>query len=206
MKLINVVIVEDDNHWSKLLLEFLDTYEDIKVVGTANTSEEAIDLISQVNVDIVLMDINLSEQESGIISCSRITELHPRLKIIMLTGFRDEEMIKKSFNAGATNYILKENYKSIPQKIRETCSNFNPIEVLLEELYLYKKEEILHNLTCREREIYNLYERGYKRSQIEKALIKSTSTVKTQIHSILKKTKCKNMDEIKRKVRTRGIL
>lgn len=207
MKVINVLIVEDDSYWSDLLSKFLNKHEDIKVTGEATTLEEIVKIISsKVKVDLILMDIRISENESGIIFCSHISELYPKLKIIMLTGLQDIKMMKKSFAAGAVNYILKENYASIPQKIREAFSTFNPIEVLLEEFYLYKKEEILHNLTNSEREIYDLYEKGYKRSEIEKILIKSTSTVKTQIHSILKKTNCKNMKQIKRKVKTRGIL
>jgi CheY-like chemotaxis protein len=65
-------------------------------------------------VDIILMDINLSENNmDGYMPAAEISQTKI-VKIIMLTSIESEEVIRNSFTAGAVNYILKSNYTEIP--------------------------------------------------------------------------------------------
>ncbi|MRB73542.1 DNA-binding response regulator, partial [Bacillus thuringiensis] len=76
----------------------------------------------------------------------------------------------------------------------------NPFTVLINDYCFLKKEFLLNNLTCSEREVYNLIEKGYSRSQIQRILFKSQNTIKSHIHNILKKMNCTNTRSVIEKV------
>lgn len=133
MSKIKTVLVEDDPMWLELMTNFLNKQTDIVVVGTACTKEDAILVAkSEFEIDIILMDINLSENKcDGISTALEIYKMR-QIKIIMLTSLDANELITNAFAAGAINYISKSNYKNIPDTIRNTFEQKSPLEVLLE--------------------------------------------------------------------------
>jgi DNA-binding NarL/FixJ family response regulator len=206
MDIIKVLIVEDDLDWLKELVRFLYNEEDILIIGTATNKEEAVELAKTIQLDIVLMDINLSDNIlDGIYATLEMTEICDA-KVIMLTSLIDEEVIEKAFTAGAVNYIVKSKYKLIPHMIREAYSETTPVEILMKRYRNYKKEEQLRSLTPAETEVFNLVEQGYTRSQIEVKLYKTENTVKNQIKNILKKLGGSSVKEAIAKVEKRGLL
>lgn len=205
MDRIKVLIVEDDSDWLKELMRFLNKEEDILVVGTARTREEAVQLAKTIQIDIVLMDIHLSVHHlEGIYATLEIAEISDA-KVIMLTSLMDEEVIEKSFTVGAVNYIAKEKYKQLPNAIREVYSETTPIEILVKKYRNFKKEEQLKDLTPAEKEVYDLVEQGYTRSQIEGKLSKAENTIKNQIKNILKKLGGSSLKEAITIVEMRGL-
>ncbi len=207
MSKIKVAIVEDDENWLKTMTDFLERFEDIEVVWTALTRADAIETIkSFVDTDVVLMDINLNgNRHEGIFTVLDILEFKT-VKVIMLSSLTDDDTIKDSFTAGAVNYIIKSNYKDIPDIIRQTYNDISSIDVLLKEFMRLKKEEQLIKLTPSEREVFGYKEKGYKQIQIEKMLFKAESTVKAQVKSILRKLNVKSSKKAVKKVNNRGLL
>ena len=78
--------------------------------------------------------------------------------------------------------------------------------MLIDDFNKLKKQEQLKDLTNAEKDLFELLEKGYSRSEIQEKLIKTENTIKTQIKNILKKLGVKNTKEAVRKVQTRGIL
>lgn len=202
---IRVFIVEDDPVWVRNMQKFLGKQKDILVVGVAVNKEEAIKLAHVLEFDVILMDIILDgNRYDGIYAAKEILEFK-KTKIIMLTCVFDEHIITSSFTAGAVNYLCKENYLDIPNAIRLVYRNKSPIEVLLNEFSRLKKEEQLKALSPSEREIYDLIEQGYTRTQIEQTLFKTKNTVKMQVRSLLNKLGVSNSREAIRKVNDKGL-
>ncbi|MFZ5987844.1 MAG: response regulator [Bacillota bacterium] len=202
---IRVLLVEDDPVWVRNLTKFLSRQKDILVIGVASSKEEAIRLAQSLEFDVILMDINLDKNKyDGIYAAMEILEIK-KAKIIMLTCIMEDSVITNSFAAGAVNYVSKENYQDIPNVIRMAYKNKSPIEALLNEFSRLKKEEQLKDLSPCEREIFDLIEQGYTRSQIEEKLLKTRNTLKVQIKKILSKLGVSSSKEAVHKVKYKGI-
>lgn len=206
MDKIKVAIVEDDPVWLSSMVFFINNEPDLKVIATASNKQAAVEMAREHDMDIILMDINLTENNiDGIYAAAEISQFK-QVKTIMLTSLESEEVITNSFTAGAINYVSKKNYADIPGAIRSIYNKTSPMEVLLKEFSRLKEEEQLSCLSNAEKEILDLVEKGYSQSKISSILYKSPGTLKSQINKILKKmgvTSCK--DAIK-KIRSKGIL
>lgn len=206
MSKIKVFLVDDDSQWLRTMQIFLGNFPDLTVVGTATTRKEAVRKALSLAIDVILMDINLTETRyDGIFAAAEICQFKP-VKILMITSFDDEDIILNAFAAGAVNFIPKTQYQVIPEAIRATYHNRSPIEIVLRDYSRLKEAEQIQSLTRSEREILALAERGLSRTQISRTLHKSEQTVKNQIGSILKKLDVKRLKEAIIKVKTKGII
>lgn len=203
---IRIALIEDDLGWLKAMVSFLNNEDDILIVGTAMNKKDGINLAKNLQVDIFLVDINLMENKyDGIYAAVEILEA-TQCKIIMLSCVKDEKIVADSFAVGAVHFISKEDYEDIPKVIRTIHSNsFSPVEVLAKKYLQLKKEEQLHKLTFSEREVFDLIEQGYTRSQIGEKLFKTKNTLKTQIKKILSKLDVSSSKEAVKKVKFNGI-
>ncbi|MCV4231957.1 response regulator transcription factor [Virgibacillus sp. LDC1] len=207
MNRIQIFLVEDDPDWIKSMTVFLNAQEDMIVVGTAESSEQAIAMAQILSFDIVLMDIQLTAGRlDGIYTAAEILERKPQAKAIMLTSLGDEQVITQSFTAGAVNYIEKSKFKELPAAIRSAVLHLGSMEVLLKEFARLKREEQLRGLTPAEREVFDLLDEGYTHSQMEKKLFKTESTLKNQINKMLKKLGVRSSKEAVEKIRRKGIV
>ncbi|MGO1102065.1 response regulator transcription factor (plasmid) [Priestia megaterium] len=205
--IIRVVLIEDDPDWLSIMENIIGKEEDMMLVGCAQTQEEGITLSHALsNIDIFLVDINLSGANLDGIYTALELKRSKTSKVIMLTSLSDEEVIQQAFTAGATNYILKKDAARIPEIIRSTYhAETNPVEVLLKDYRRMKTEEQLKDLTNAERTVYQLMEKGLSRSEIQEKLVKSSNTIKNQIQSILKKLSVSDVKAAINKARSGGI-
>ena len=205
--IIRVVLIEDDPDWLSIMENIIGKEEDMMLVGCAQTQEEGITLSHALsNIDIFLVDINLSGANLDGIYTALELKRSKTSKVIMLTSLSDEEVIQQAFTAGATNYILKKDATRIPEIIRSTYhAETNPVEVLLKDYRRMKTEEQLKDLTNAERAVYQLMEKGLSRSEIQQKLVKSSNTIKNQIQSILKKLSVSDVKAAINKARSGGI-
>ncbi len=206
MDKIKVAIVEDDPVWLSSMIFFLNSQEDLTVVANASTKDDAVEMARNNDVDIILMDINLTENNlDGIYAAAEISQFK-EVKIIMLTSLEDNEVITSSFTAGAINYISKNNYNDIPAAIRSVHNKVSPMEILLKEYSRLKEEEQLSVLSNAEKEIIDLVQKGYSQSKISDMLFKSPGTIKAQVNKLLKKMGVTSCKEAIKKIQTKGIL
>lgn len=204
MEKIKVFLVEDDPDWVITMTYLLNSQKGIEVKVTASNREEALSKAFVEKYDVVLMDINLSENKyDGIFTAADILS-KKKVKIIMLTSLDSDDIIVDSFKAGAIDYVLKSNFKSIPHIIRSAYTRRLPIEVLLEDYYRLSHEEILKDLTPSEREVFELKKQGLTTKEIAEKLNKTERTLKNQSGVILKKLSVRNFKDAIDKVLQKG--
>ncbi|WP_421617380.1 response regulator [Brevibacillus sp. TJ4] len=211
MKTIAVFLVEDDPVWRKGLIDYLNKEPDIRVTGEAASKEEAIERFAQSAADVVLMDINLTDNNlDGIDTAISLLQDHPDCTIIMLTSLTDEDVIVESFSAGAVNYISKSSFKEIPDAIRAAHTRQSAIhptaaQALRNEFLRLKNDEYQKLLSPAEKDILRLIHEGQTQTQIERSLHITKRTIKNHINRILKKMGVKSSKEAAAKARQRKL-
>lgn len=184
-----LIIVEDDSFWQEQLRRDLEEQPDIEVQAVLADKEEALHFVRQQQVDIVLMDINLSGNQLDGIEATRkiVRQSNNKTKVIMMTLFDEGEIIADSFRQGAINYIKKSNYGHLVSAIRDAYRNQASIHADVADAI--RAELRLSVLTPMEREVLALKNKGLNKTQIAEMLVKSVSTIKSQMRSIRDKLK-----------------
>ncbi|RNB83329.1 DNA-binding response regulator [Brevibacillus fluminis] len=211
MTRIHVLLVEDDHTWREGLTSYINKETDMTVAGTASSKEEAVAVFTELKPDVVLMDINLTENNlDGIETALELTELQPDCRIIMLTSLTAEDVMVESFAAGAVNYISKTDFKEIPDAIRAAYNRQSAIHptaaaALRNEFLRLKQEESKKLLSPAERDILQLIHKGQTQSEIEKTLFITKRTIKNHINRILKKMGAKTSKEAAAKAKQKKL-
>jgi DNA-binding NarL/FixJ family response regulator len=104
---IRVLLVDDQALIREGLTIILDAQPDITVMGQAADGQEAIDLVSQLQPDVILMDIKMPRLD-GIKATRQIKEILPETPIIILTTYAEDELVFEGIRAGASGYLLKD--------------------------------------------------------------------------------------------------
>ncbi|HLQ70226.1 MAG TPA: response regulator transcription factor, partial [Bacillota bacterium] len=104
--MIQVVVVDDHEVVRKGIIAYLQTDDEIDVIGQESSGNKGAKLVLDKKPDVVLMDL-IMDNGNGIEATKQITEKMPDCKIIILTSFYDDEQIFPAIEAGAFSYILK---------------------------------------------------------------------------------------------------
>ncbi|AKS39540.1 transcriptional regulator [Anoxybacillus gonensis] len=209
---IRVLLIEDDKDWIQIISEELNCYQDIKIIGIAHCSEEALKAINKKDVDVVLMDIFLQDNCDGIELTAQLLEMKKEIKIIMLTSSDEDTIIFHAYTAGAIDYVVKSESHEIIDAIRAAYENRSPIrptiahKIRKEFCKLRKKEQMTCSLTKTEISILKLIDQGYTQKEIANHLVISIQTVKNHVSRILKKLSAKNSKHAVCKAREMGFL
>lgn len=207
---IKVLIAEDIEPIRKRYAKILSEHPDIEVIADVGTGTEAVELGLSLNPDVILMDIEMESKDAGLRAVGEILAEAPEIKIIILTIYEEDEMVFSAFRLGACDYILKNaanddivasvidayNDQSairpdIAAKIRD---EFRRVKTY-ESSFLFMLN-ILSTLTPKELDTLYLLSNGYTRKDVCQMRCVEMSTVKSQIHSILKKFKKRNIADI----------
>jgi DNA-binding NarL/FixJ family response regulator len=106
MEIINVAIVEDEASFREEYSDILQSSDGFTLVGAYSNAKEAVAALPTIQADVVLMDIQLHPQESGIEALKKVRHLCPDSQFMMFTTFDDDNNVFESIKAGATGYIL----------------------------------------------------------------------------------------------------
>ena len=104
--MIRILIVDDQNIVREGIKILLEQAEDIEVVGAAEDGNIALQEIEKLKPDIVLLDINMPGID-GLAVADKIRNQFPKIKIIMLSSYEDEQYVQKATELGAKGYLLK---------------------------------------------------------------------------------------------------
>ncbi len=104
---INIMVVDDYFLMREGLADILELEENINVVATACDGAEAIEILKEVEVDVVLLDINMPNM-NGIETLKKLKYMNDSIKIIMLTVCDKKEYVIEALRLGADGYMLKD--------------------------------------------------------------------------------------------------
>ena len=213
MKKIKLVLVDDQKLVREGLAMVLSLCKDFEIVGEASNGLEAIDIVTKnsSNVDVVLMDIRMPIID-GIDATKEMKQKFPKVKIIILTTFNEDEYILKGLRNGADGYILKDiGSEEIIKGIKTVYSG----NVLLQPEIATKVIKVIkesngdniknppssfrgefENLSPREVEISKLVSEGKNNKEICEILYITEGTVKNHISRILGKLELRDRTQL----------
>jgi two-component system NarL family response regulator len=185
--IIKVLIVDDHPMVAEGIQSILESYDDIRVVGTCNAARQAIDGLAHFDPDVILMDLNMPEL-GGLTATEIVLERRPGTRILVLSMHDSPEYISSALNHGAMGYILKD----VPtDEIKEAID-----AVMAGERYLCtgargslapKDGDGREALTGREQTILLQLAQGKSNKEVALALDISVRTVETHRKNIKRK-------------------
>jgi two-component system, NarL family, invasion response regulator UvrY len=105
--MIRIAIVDDHAVVRAGLRQFFSDQMDMRVVAEASNGREALDIVRQGDVDVVLMDISMPQQ-SGVDALAAIKARAPDLPVLILSGFPEEHYATTLLRQGASGYLNKD--------------------------------------------------------------------------------------------------
>jgi NarL family two-component system response regulator LiaR len=189
---IRVLIVDDHAVVREGLRAFLETQEELEVVGEAADGNEAVRAASRLGPDVILMDLVMPELD-GVGAMRALRERVPDARVIVLTSFLDEDKLLPAIRAGAAGYLLKNaEPKELARAVRAAYAGealLDPVVAarLVETLAADGSEDPIDRLTPREREVLVLIGRGFPNKRIAQELGLAEKTVKTHVGHVLGK-------------------
>jgi DNA-binding NarL/FixJ family response regulator len=188
-----VLIVDDHPMFRRGLSGLLASVPDLEVLGLAADGDEAVRLVQEGGVDVVLMDLNLPTI-SGVEATRRITALPDPPAVLVLTMVDDDDTLVSAMRAGARGYVLKgATGEEIAAAVRTVAGGgvvFGSgvaAQVLALTAIGAKRTVGPDGLTERERDVLGLLAEGLSNPQIARRLGLSVKTVQNYVSRILDK-------------------
>ena len=211
--MIRIIIADDHTIFRSGLKLLLSSNTDFEVVGEAENGAQAVELTSELEPDIALIDIGMPEL-NGIEATRQIKERHPNTNVLILTMHRSDEYFFKALDAGASGYVLKgaetsELINALRAVARDEVFLYPTVARRLVEKYFEKlpgEASGLSKLTPREQEILQLLAEGYSNQEIADKLVISPSTVHTHRTNLMEKLNLSKRFELVRYARKHGFI
>jgi DNA-binding NarL/FixJ family response regulator len=188
-----VAIVEDNSTFRQYLSELIASTPGHRCVCACASADEALEKIPAQRPDVVLMDIHLPGV-SGIACTARLREKMPGIQVIMLTVYKDIQMIFQALKAGACGYVLKRaDEKEILGAIAEVRAGGAPMTSQVARMvvrsFLEKPSDhsATEQLSPREMEILALVAQGRANKEVGNELHISSGTVRIHLSHIYEK-------------------
>jgi DNA-binding NarL/FixJ family response regulator len=182
--------------------------EDIVILDTASSGEEAINKARDLSPDIIIMDIMLKGM-TGIEATRWIKEQNQNIKVILLSMEVKREFVSAGINTGVSGYLHKDVAKeTLIEAIRTVYAGgkyFNEAitNLVFEDFYNKAKttqsavkSSGLNDLTKREEEVLALVAKGLSNKEVAEGLFISVKTVETHKTHILEKLGLRNTAEL----------
>jgi two-component system response regulator NreC len=210
------MLLVDDHAVVRLGLRMLfEGVSDIEIIGEAETAREAIAKLTELQPDVVLMDIGLPDL-SGIEATRKIKEQRAETAVVALTIHEDKEYFFNMLDAGATGYVPK---RAAPEElltaIRAAAAGgvylYPSLAKLLVKDYLSqtppgRSEDTLDGLTAREQEVLALLADGDSNAEIADKLSISPKTVARHRENIMGKLNMHSRTELVKYAIRKGII
>ncbi|OKP87054.1 histidine kinase [Paenibacillus helianthi] len=214
--LIQLMIVDDQPFIREGLQLLLDKYQDLKVVGSAEDGEQAVDLCGRLQPHVVLMDLDMPRM-NGAEATKMIKQQWPHIRVLIITTFQDAEQALDLLRSGADGFLLK---SAEPLELADTIRLVHRGGTLIDRGMsheIFKKLDKSvdstplkatndYDLTNREIEILQLVAKGLRYKTIASKLYLSDGTVRNYASSAYIKLGVSNKEEAVQKALESGII
>jgi RNA polymerase sigma factor (sigma-70 family) len=188
------VIVADDHHLVRQgIRALLEKARDIQVVGEAADGVEALQLVRDLRPDVLVMDI-VMPRLSGTQALEQLRTTRPGTRVVILSMYSDETIVREAIRNGARGYLLK---RSVAEELLLAVRAANEGEIYLSppvsSMLLSdspsdgRKNDPLDVLTPREREVLKLVAEGMTNNAIAQELTISEKTVEKHRANLMQK-------------------
>jgi DNA-binding NarL/FixJ family response regulator len=201
---LRILIVDDHAVVRAGIRTLLESEGGFTVVAEAENGIEAIKMAQSHKPDVIIMDIRLPGGISGIEACEQIVRVMPDTKILMLTSYAEDELVKEAIRAGAVGYVLKRvGNRELIETIRTIAHGDAVVDpamtkALLDEVrHAAEVEEasVFSELTPQEMRILALMVEGQTNREIAQKLYLGEGTVRNYVGNILSKLNVSNRAE-----------
>lgn len=208
---IRIIIADDHPIVRRGLRTLIKTQSDMELVGEAENGLEAVQKVTALVPDIVIMDLQMPVKD-GMTAIGELNRLGSPTRVVVLTSFPDDDRVFAAIKAGATGLLLKD---STPKELLEAIrrvhqgeSALHPtiaMKVLLEIKQSAGRTPVLEPLTVREMQVLGFLALGMTNSEIADHLAVSVRTVTTHVRTILDKLHLANRTQAALYAREKGI-
>jgi DNA-binding NarL/FixJ family response regulator len=211
--MIRVLIADDHAIVRSGLRALLDAEPGMELVGEAAGGYEAIQLIEQIQPDVLVLDLNMPDLD-GIAVTNHLKPRFPNLRILILTVYEDEALLREAIRKGASGYVLKRATESelvtAIQTVERGDLYVDPkmVRTLLDEkTHISPVASLDHEpLSPREKEVLALIVQGYTNRQIGEKLSISVRTVEGHRANLSAKLGLRSRVELVRYAREHGLI
>lgn len=210
------IVIADDHFLIRSGLRILlESEPDLEVIGEAADAAGLMEILSERQCDLVILDLTMPALDGGLSTIDRIRQDYPRVAVLVLTVHKNQETIAQALNRGARGYVIKEEAESIILgAVRKVLSGEIAISTGFsgngaDQLVAARQEnrgrdESLALLSGREQEVLHCVARGYTSKRIGVELGISYTTVNKHVEHIKQKLGINRKAGLIRFVLTRG--
>lgn len=198
---IRVLLVDDHTIVREGIGTLLELSPEVEVVGEASNGQEALELIAELELDVVLMDLAMPVM-GGLEATRNICREFPGVKVLILTQYEDKEHVFAILEAGAHGFLNKSAASSeLISAIRSVYrgdSYLSPsaTKYLVDGYRLETRRDPYEQLTAREREVLRLLAEGHTAREVADMLVISPKTVDSHRTRFMAKLDLRNRAEL----------
>ena len=213
---IRVLIVDDHAVLRQALRLLLEVHQEIEVVGDASNGREAVEVAEKLLPDVILMDMVMPGL-NGLEATRQIRRRLPKTRVLILTGYMEDEQIVAALRAGASGYVVKKSdatelilgIQSVHRGNTYFSSSISDSGTASEYLMQARSEDGRAGydlLTSREREVLQLIAEGYSNQRIADELFISVKTVEAHKAHIMSKLHAQTRTDLIRYALQKGLV
>jgi DNA-binding NarL/FixJ family response regulator len=186
-----ILIVNDHEIVRRGLARLMERRRDFQVVGEAATAAEAREKAAQLYPDVVVLDLHLPDA-SAVEVCRDIRSHNPRIRVLLLTSYGDDEAVIGAILGGAAGYLRKEvQSQDIVDAVRKVARGQSLLDHGIRERVLERvrrgAQEGLGRLTRLEEEILGHVASGKTNPEVAAAVFLSEELVRSSVSTLLEK-------------------
>jgi DNA-binding NarL/FixJ family response regulator len=201
-----IVLVDDHNLVRRGLASLLETDGRYQVVGEASDGEEALRLLEGTPADVVILDLSMPRM-NGLETLRRISKRFPRLKVLVLSMYGDEQLVSQSLRDGAKGYILKHALDEELFHALDAIHNGGQyISSAVDSARVEERAQDQTELTVREREVLQLIVDGHTTTEVAEILAISPHTATRHRANLMQKLGVHSQMELIRNAAQRGLI